>query len=449
MSKAENLVIMFTDIVGFTELTSTQSREQNRNMLRQHEKLLMGVAKKFGGKRIKSIGDALLIVYKSPTDAVHCAMAMQDTLWEHNQSLENDDEKLRIRVSLNSGEVRIGEPVNVAARLEGITPANEVYFTESIYLSMNKAEVPHEFVGKHSLKGIPEEITVYRVPRGASAQRLIAVGSDEDAENQYPFGGMHRKESTSESSISIPDNLPIKKIGIGAAGLAALALVAWLTSSINFSSGTGYAELSSAKAKVLQEYNSLLDTNDYKTVKDKLTKTLAKKPNDAIAQFIQGHVQIRSRDFNQALTSYGTALDTHATLSEDQRYADNLIKAMPHNGKMVTELAKAYPSEQVVNAMSARVVATGFNGRRDAAYILREMDRGDKIDTVGMAVLDFKEYKKCDQRLAAINILKKRKDPRGLEVLVATDKEASSVVNLFKKICGAKEMKEAIETIKS
>jgi len=66
-----------------------------------------------------------------------------------------------------------------------------------------------------------------------------------------------------------------------------------------------------------------------------------------------------------------------------------------------------------------------------------------------MAVLDFKEYKKCDQRLAAINILKKRKDPRGLEVLVATDKEASSVVNLFKKICGAKEMKEAIETIKS
>jgi len=129
MSKAENLVIMFTDIVGFTELTSTQSREQNRNMLRQHEKLLMSVAKKFGGKRIKSIGDALLIVYKSPTDAVHCAMAMQDTLWEHNQSLENDDEKLRIRVSLNSGEVRIdsgdvfGEPVNVAARLEGITPA--------------------------------------------------------------------------------------------------------------------------------------------------------------------------------------------------------------------------------------------------------------------------------------------------------------------------------------
>jgi len=62
------------------------------------------------------------------------------------------DEKLRIRVSLNSGEVRInsgdvfGEPVNVAARLEGITPANEVYFTESIYLSMSKAEVPHELL---------------------------------------------------------------------------------------------------------------------------------------------------------------------------------------------------------------------------------------------------------------------------------------------------------------
>jgi len=33
-------------------------------------------------------------------------------------------------------------------------------------------------VDKHSLKDIPEEIIVYRVPRRASAQRLIAVGSD-------------------------------------------------------------------------------------------------------------------------------------------------------------------------------------------------------------------------------------------------------------------------------
>ena len=66
-----------------------------------------------------------------------------------------------------------GEAVNITARIEGIAEAGQVYFTEAVYLSMNKAEVPSSEIGLMQLKGIPEKIRVYKVrleePVGASA----------------------------------------------------------------------------------------------------------------------------------------------------------------------------------------------------------------------------------------------------------------------------------------
>ncbi|MBI4712674.1 MAG: hypothetical protein HY762_05170 [Planctomycetes bacterium] len=56
-----------------------------------------------------------------------------------------------------------GEAVNIAARIEGITEATEIYFTEAVYLAMNKSEVPSSEIGWRKLKGIPEAIKVYKL----------------------------------------------------------------------------------------------------------------------------------------------------------------------------------------------------------------------------------------------------------------------------------------------
>jgi hypothetical protein len=68
-------------------------------------------------------------------------------------------------VRVESNDV-FGEPVNIAARVEGLADAGEVYFTEAVYLAMNKAEVPSQEVGAFELKGIPGKIRVFRVPKG-------------------------------------------------------------------------------------------------------------------------------------------------------------------------------------------------------------------------------------------------------------------------------------------
>ncbi|WP_084609874.1 adenylate/guanylate cyclase domain-containing protein [Archangium violaceum] len=199
--KTANLAIVFTDIQGFTERTSRQTLEQNQRLLKVHHDLLTPVFKAFGGRIIKSIGDAFLVTFESPTQAVLGGMAIQDRLWQHNRSVL-EAERLDVRVAINVGEVRVepndvfGEPVNIASRVESIAEAGEVFFTEAVYLAMNKAEVPSQEVGAFELKGIPGKIRVFRVPRAPYRVEVPAVvhvtpGAEAPISNeQPPFGNL-------------------------------------------------------------------------------------------------------------------------------------------------------------------------------------------------------------------------------------------------------------------
>ncbi len=146
------LTVMFTDIKGFTERTSSTSRESLRELLAVHEDLLLPVTAQYGGRLVKTIGDALLVTFTSPTNGVLCGLEMQSVLAAWNAAREAS-EQITIRVALSAGEVEerdsdvFGEAVNIAARLEGVTEAGEVWFTDAVYLSMNKAEVPSSEVG--------------------------------------------------------------------------------------------------------------------------------------------------------------------------------------------------------------------------------------------------------------------------------------------------------------
>jgi class 3 adenylate cyclase len=163
-----NLAILLTDIKGFTDKTSSRSRADIQRLLDEHRDVVLPVLQEKGGRLIKTIGDAFLMVFESPTDAVLAGVAAQAALAKRNAPLP-ESERIEIRIAINSGEVNLmegdvyGEPVNIAARIEGVAEAGEVYFTEAVYLSMNKIEVPSAEIGLLQLKGIPEKIRVYKV----------------------------------------------------------------------------------------------------------------------------------------------------------------------------------------------------------------------------------------------------------------------------------------------
>ena len=226
------LTVMFTDIQGFTERTSSTSRESLRELLAVHEDLLLPVTAQFGGRLVKTIGDALLVAFTSPTNAVLCGLEMQSVLSAWNSQRPPAD-RISIRVALSAGEVEerdndvFGEAVNVAARLEGITEAGEVWFTDAVYLAMNKAEVPSSEVGHRRFKGIPEPVKVYRAihdPGAAEAKTLT-----EALTGSTSFDGVTLPPMDQIPEARTPRRwLPWLAIGVAAAAVCFAGVILWM-----------------------------------------------------------------------------------------------------------------------------------------------------------------------------------------------------------------------------
>jgi len=204
--KTENLAIVLTDIAGYTEATARQSRAANERLLATHNRILLPIVRRFKGRHVKSIGDALLLVFRSPTDAMLCAMAMQDALFEYNRNAPKD-QQIHLRVAASLGEVRVsrgdvfGEPVNITSRIESITPPDEIYLSEAIYMAMNKAEVPSQEVGWRELKGVSGKIRIFNIPR-FSTPRLVpqdVMAAEDMSDLVYPYGGAHLASQAAES----------------------------------------------------------------------------------------------------------------------------------------------------------------------------------------------------------------------------------------------------------
>jgi serine/threonine-protein kinase len=170
--KPQNLTVMLTDIQGFTERTSRQTHEENARMLETHDRLLLPLVKEHEGRLVQKRGDALLVVFRSPTAGVLCGMAMQDRLWRHNQTVP-PEAQLHVRVCLHAGEVLLtadtvlGEPMEVVESVEHVAAAGEVTFTEAVNLARNRAEAAVEPCGSVTLPGREEQVQLYRCQREA------------------------------------------------------------------------------------------------------------------------------------------------------------------------------------------------------------------------------------------------------------------------------------------
>lgn len=177
----KNLTVMFTDISGFTRHTETISRDELMARLDTHNTLLMPIVAHFDGRIVKSIGDAFLITFESPTNGVQCGLFMQHTLRNYNAE-KPEGQQIHLKISINSGEVTVtdsdvfGDPVNVAAKIEKATNPDDIYFTESVFLAMNKAEVPTSFVKTFRPRGAEsQEIKLYKVAMDEGDERYQRV----------------------------------------------------------------------------------------------------------------------------------------------------------------------------------------------------------------------------------------------------------------------------------
>ena len=95
----ENVAILFTDIVGSTELSQRLSAEGADEVRRTHFSILRRAVTEAGGAEVKTTGDGLMVVFGSASAALGCAVAMQQGVERNNRGSEHSV-GLRIGLSM-------------------------------------------------------------------------------------------------------------------------------------------------------------------------------------------------------------------------------------------------------------------------------------------------------------------------------------------------------------
>lgn len=177
MSDLHTTVIMKTDLRGSTPLYQGMVEDQLREFLQEHKSLISRLVTQSQGNIVKGEGDAFWITFASVTAAVQVALQIQQALVAHQAGIP-DDKRVAVRIVIAAGDVLhhnndiFGLPVNLTARIEGITPANEIYLSQAAWLLLNQAGFETALVGEFALKGIAQPEKIYRI---VQAQRTVLL----------------------------------------------------------------------------------------------------------------------------------------------------------------------------------------------------------------------------------------------------------------------------------
>lgn len=171
--KRKLVAILAADAVGFSRLMGG-NEEQTMRVLNAHRSVIDGIIEYHEGRIVGTAGDSVLAEFGSPTDAVRCAVEIQDALKTRNNSLP-EAERLHFRIGINLGDVMIkgddllGDGVNIAARLESIAEPGGICISASIYDQIaGKLDLGFVEIGEQHLKNIERPIRVYRVGTGVA-----------------------------------------------------------------------------------------------------------------------------------------------------------------------------------------------------------------------------------------------------------------------------------------
>jgi len=157
-----HVIVLFTDIVGSTELSSKHTPEEADAIRRRHFAVLRRAVQATGGHEAKSLGDGVMVVFESATAALDCAVAIQQGVLEQNR---RGGDAVEVRVGVSGGEVVredddfFGDPVVEAARLCARCDGGQILLSDVVRLIAGRRTAHRTRpAGPLKLKGLPEPV---------------------------------------------------------------------------------------------------------------------------------------------------------------------------------------------------------------------------------------------------------------------------------------------------
>jgi adenylate cyclase len=187
--ESREITVLFSDIRGFTTLSEARSPEEVVSLLNRYFGRQVEVIFRHGGCLDKFIGDAIMAFWGAPLDdpdharhAVMAALEMGETLEQFKQELGDIGKHFDVGIGLNSGPAvvgligsenkreytAIGDTVNVASRIEGLTKGvARILVSEE---TMRRCAGDFDFAqrGLYKVKGRAQDVRLFEPNRKLS-----------------------------------------------------------------------------------------------------------------------------------------------------------------------------------------------------------------------------------------------------------------------------------------
>lgn len=155
--------IMFTDIVGSTEMTARLGDVAATELVRAHDSLVRRALAQYAGREVKHMGDGVMASFDTTTAAVECAKAIQKSFAHYNRE---SPEPIHIRIGLDCGEPiedsrdLFGSTVQRASRLCNAAGTDQILVSKAV---REECEDESGFAdcGSKELKGFREPVRVF------------------------------------------------------------------------------------------------------------------------------------------------------------------------------------------------------------------------------------------------------------------------------------------------
>ncbi|HJW31594.1 MAG TPA: adenylate/guanylate cyclase domain-containing protein [Saprospiraceae bacterium] len=155
------VAVMYTDIVGYTSITE-ESETMAISLNDKHRQLVKDLVVEFRGTVYEIVGDGSLSYFRSASDCVDCAIALQHQF--------RKEPMVPVRIGIHIGEIRgddnlvYGNALNIASRIESMGEPGSILVSRNVVDSISgKSDFLFQPLGSFAFKNVDKPIEIYAV----------------------------------------------------------------------------------------------------------------------------------------------------------------------------------------------------------------------------------------------------------------------------------------------
>ena len=156
--------VMFTDMVGSTEMTAKLGDRMAVEVLKAHDAIIRRSLEQHGGSEVKHLGDGIMASFADVAASVACAIKIQEGFASYN---ENSETQIRVRIGIHAGEPveesddLFGAVVQMASRICNLAQANVILVSREVRDACTGVDLKFEPLGSETLKGFSVPVQLF------------------------------------------------------------------------------------------------------------------------------------------------------------------------------------------------------------------------------------------------------------------------------------------------